>query len=130
MYGGKFRKDMKTMLAKNIKYLRRNNQLTQEDFANLFGLTRSAIGSYEEERASPSIETIIDISNYFKISVDSLIKTEIQICSVEEKEPTIDSGIKQVKDMVGKLEIALMDYFKAPVKIEIMLKIQSGQSES
>lgn len=63
----------------NIKKIRRVKGLNQTDFANLFGLTRANIGSYEELRAEPKIETIIKISTHYKIPIDKLVKKELTV---------------------------------------------------
>ena len=54
----------------NIKKIRGVKGLNQTDFANLFGLTRANIGSYEELRAEPKIDTIIKIATYYKLPID------------------------------------------------------------
>lgn len=63
----------------NIKKIRKVKSLNQTEFANLFGLTRANIGSYEELRAEPKIDTIIKIATHFKISIDKLVRKEITV---------------------------------------------------
>ncbi len=53
--------------------------MTQTEFAELFDLKRTAVGSYEEGRAEPRIETLIKIADYFNLSLDSLLRQEISI---------------------------------------------------
>lgn len=65
--------------GKNIKKIRSIKKLSQVAFAEMFGLKRSSIGSYEEERAEPKLEIIIKIAKYFNISVDSLVNREITV---------------------------------------------------
>jgi len=65
--------------GKNIKKIRSIKKLSQLAFAELFGLKRSSIGSYEEERAEPKLEIIIKIAKHFNISVDSLVNREITV---------------------------------------------------
>ncbi|MDA3890157.1 MAG: helix-turn-helix transcriptional regulator [Salinivirgaceae bacterium] len=66
-------------LGKNIKKIRAIKKLSQSAFAEVFGITRSSIGAYEEGRAEPKLEVIIKIAKYFSISVDSLINSEITV---------------------------------------------------
>ncbi len=63
----------------NIKKIRSVKGLNQTDFAKLFGLTRANIGSYEELRAEPKIETIIKIAAYYKLKIDDLVKKELTV---------------------------------------------------
>ncbi|GAA4810969.1 LexA family transcriptional regulator [Litoribaculum gwangyangense] len=65
------------MISKNIKHLRKLKNLTQELLADELGVTRSKIGSYEEDRSAPTIEFLISISDYFKIPIDILLKNDL-----------------------------------------------------
>ena len=64
-------------LSKNIKHLRGLKKLTQESLAEELGVTRSRISSYEENRSSPTIDFLIDFSNYFRIPIDIIIKNDL-----------------------------------------------------
>jgi len=63
--------------GKNIKYLRQSNGFSQQQFAGLFELSRASIGSYEEGRAEPKIETLIKIANHFHVTVDQLVRGKV-----------------------------------------------------
>ena len=65
--------------GKNIKKIRSIKKISQMVFAEMFGLKRSSVGSYEEERAEPKLEVIIKIAKHFNISVDSLVNREITV---------------------------------------------------
>jgi transcriptional regulator with XRE-family HTH domain len=67
-----------SIVSQNIKYLRRTNGLTQEQFARRIGIKRSLVGAYEEARANPPLDKLKTIANTFKITVDSLIKHDIR----------------------------------------------------
>lgn len=64
------------MLAPNIKYLRRSIGITQDELASRLGIKRSAIGSYEEGRAMPKPELLVNLAKIFQITVDSLLTME------------------------------------------------------
>ncbi|MGZ2369991.1 helix-turn-helix domain-containing protein [Ancylomarina sp. YFZ004] len=88
--------------GKNIKKIRSIKKLSQVAFAEMFGLKRSSIGSYEEERAEPKLEIIIKIAKYFNISVDSLVNREItvnELYNFHLPDEIIDNnkGIKKIK---------------------------------
>jgi transcriptional regulator with XRE-family HTH domain len=65
--------------SKNIKKIRLIKKLSQTALAEIFGIKRSSIGAYEEGRAEPKLEMIIRIANYFSISVDSLVNSELTV---------------------------------------------------
>lgn len=60
----------------NLKLLRTKNKLTQAELGKILNLSRSTISNYEAGKMQPSIETIIEISKYFKITIDSLLKIQ------------------------------------------------------
>ncbi len=68
-----------TEIGYNIKKIRAVKKLNQSQFAELFGVKRANIGSYEELRAEPKLDLIIAISDYFKISVDDLIRKKLSV---------------------------------------------------
>ena len=65
--------------GKNIRKIRRLKKLNQKDFAELFDLSRATIGAYEEERAEPKIDTVINVANYFSINMEGLISRDLTV---------------------------------------------------
>ncbi|MCH5683085.1 helix-turn-helix domain-containing protein [Niabella sp. W65] len=57
----------------NIKKIRSLKNYTQQHLADILGLTRAAVSSYEEGRAEPKIETLMRASQIFGVSVDDFI---------------------------------------------------------
>ena len=66
-------------IGKNIKKIRTVKKLSQTQFGELFGMSRGTIGAYEEERAEPKIEGIIQIAKHFGLSVDVLLIKELTV---------------------------------------------------
>jgi len=64
-------------LEKNIKHIRIQKGLTQEQFDDNLKVSRSRISSYEENRATPPLNFIIALSNYANISIDVLLKKNL-----------------------------------------------------
>jgi transcriptional regulator with XRE-family HTH domain len=64
-------------LAHNIKHIRSLKGLTQEQFAEDLHVSRSRISSYEENRAIPPVDFLVDLSNYFKLPIDILVKKDL-----------------------------------------------------
>ena len=61
----------------NIKFLRNYTKLSQAQFGDLFGKSRSNIDSYE--RGTPPSEDLLGkISKHFNISVDTLLYKDLQ----------------------------------------------------
>lgn len=66
-------------IGKNIKKIRTVRKLSQAAFAELFDLARPSVGAYEEGRSEPKIDTLVQISKHFGISVDMLLTKELTI---------------------------------------------------
>ena len=56
-----------------IKRLRKENNLTQEEMAKKLNVTRQAISNWENNRNLPDFEMIILIAKTFGVSLDELI---------------------------------------------------------
>lgn len=63
----------------NLKKIRAAKKLNQTAFANLFGITRSTVGAYEEERAEPKLDKVVEIANYFGINITNLLTKKLSI---------------------------------------------------
>jgi transcriptional regulator with XRE-family HTH domain len=73
-------------ISANIKFLRKKSNLTQQQFADLLGIKRSMIGAYEEDRASPKMDNMKQIANYFGITVDELVSEKITDKWLDERD--------------------------------------------
>lgn len=56
----------------NLKNLRINNNLRQEDVAKIINKSSVAYGYYETGSREPDIKTLITLANYFDVSLDYL----------------------------------------------------------
>ena len=65
-------------LAQNLKYLRKSRGETQEVLAEEIGITPSALANYEQGQREPCIEKLIILADYFEVSVDDLIRKDLQ----------------------------------------------------
>lgn len=65
---------MNLKLGKNIKYFREINNMTQEQLGKLLHITKVSISCYENGKRTPSLETLIELSNIFNVTLDELVK--------------------------------------------------------
>lgn len=72
------------LVNKNLKFLRTRDGLTQKQFAEKLSLKQSVIGAYEEERATPPLTCLLEISEMYKVSMDVLTRKDLG--KVPEKE--------------------------------------------
>ncbi|WP_086349084.1 DUF3955 domain-containing protein [Candidatus Enterococcus clewellii] len=71
--------------GEKIRELRKENQLTQEQFAAQLNVTRQAVSNWENNRNLPDLEMLILISSKFHISLDELILGGNDMNNITEK---------------------------------------------
>ncbi|MEA5109033.1 hypothetical protein SDC9_21785 [bioreactor metagenome] len=65
------------IFASNIKLLRKRRGRTQDDVAFALDMKRSTLSGYENEVAQPGIEALLQLSGYYGVSVDTLLKIDL-----------------------------------------------------
>ncbi len=69
---------MKNELAENIRKMRKERNLTQEQLAEVFGVTVGAVYKWESGLSVPELGMIVEIADFFDTSVDVLIGYKIK----------------------------------------------------
>lgn len=75
--------------SSNLRHLRRVHNLTQEALANHLGVSLKKIGSYEEERATPKLEPLLEIANFFSVTLEQFINQDLSIESESKNAPEL-----------------------------------------
>ena len=55
-------------IGNQISNIRKEQQLTQEEFGRLFHVTRQTVSNRENEKSYPDLQILVDMSNQFEIS--------------------------------------------------------------
>lgn len=71
--------------GEQIKSIRKNANLTQEQFAMKLNVSRQAVSNWENNKNLPDIGMLILMSDVFQISLDKLIKGDNQMNNMTEK---------------------------------------------
>ncbi len=61
-------------IGKQIQNIRKENGLSQEQFGQKFHVTRQTVSNWKNEKSYPDLQTLIDISDNYHISMDKLLK--------------------------------------------------------
>lgn len=93
-----------------LRQLREEKGLTQREFAALFDVNRATIGHYENSTSYPSADILVQMANYFHISVDQLLGRsnggpELFDGLTEEQMSSIKEIVRQFQVLNGKLEV-------------------------
>ena len=70
-------------IGSQIKKLRNVQGLSQEELAEKIYVTRQTISNWENEKSYPDIHSLLALSSIFEISLDQLIKGDIEIMKQE-----------------------------------------------
>lgn len=93
-------------LGKRITEIRKQNNMTQEDLAEKFHVTRQTISNWENGKSYPDIETLICISNEFNVSLDLMLKGDKDMVKEITKEQ--QQGKQQKKRIILAVIIAII----------------------
>lgn len=66
-------------LGQTIINIRKERKMTQEEFARIFHVTRQTVSNWENEKSYPDLETLVRISEEFQISLDAMLKEDVQM---------------------------------------------------
>ena len=59
--------------------IRKQKNMTQEDFAKIFHVTRQTVSNWENEKSYPDLQTLVQISNEFNVSLDTMLKENMNM---------------------------------------------------
>ena len=87
--------------AENLKQLRKEKQLSQEELAEILDVSRQAVSKWEQGIGYPEVEKLLLLSRKLNVSLDSLMETGITQESSTQKQNatgtiTITSPIERV----------------------------------
>ena len=97
-------------LGKQIKMYRLENKLSQEELADRIYVSRQTISNWENDKSYPDINSLVLLSVAFKISLDSLIKGDIET----------------MKDVIQKEEVDKMNRYGKIYTIMLIVTVVSA----
>src|SRR5690606_20331374 len=82
----------KNFFEENLKFLRERIKMTQQELGKASSLTRTKINALESgQTKSPNLEDLVTLADYFKISVDALLRIQLA-CLSELKLQELEAG--------------------------------------
>lgn len=120
------------LFNEKLKMLRKGKKLTQEELAEKLNVSRQAITKWETAEGIPDIENLKQISDFFNISIDELVKEEKNVEIEEEKkysyieELEIDHSKHYDINICQIEELNILDNTEEKVKIELISDIKEN----
>lgn len=84
-------------LGKQIKIHRQEAQMTQEELADRVYVSRQTVSNWENDKSYPDVNSLVLLSEVFQISLDKLIKGDIDV----------------MKEVIKQEEIAKLNRYSA-----------------
>ena len=69
---------METSIAENIRAFRKQRGLTQEQLAEVLGVSVGAVYKWESKSSLPELKLIMEMADFFEVSVDALLGYQIK----------------------------------------------------
>ena len=66
-------------IGAKIIEIRKKGNMTQEDFAKIFHVTRQTVSNWENQKSYPDLQTLVQISDEFDISLDTMLKEDMSM---------------------------------------------------
>ncbi len=82
---------MELKISQNIKAFRKQRNLTQEKLAEVLGVTTGAVHKWEAGMSIPELALIVDMADFFDVSVDTLLGYQM-------KDNHADSALKRIRE--------------------------------
>ena len=64
-------------IGAKIIEIRKERNMTHEDFAKIFHVTRQTVSNWENQKSYPDLQTLIQISDEFDVSLDTMLKEDM-----------------------------------------------------
>ncbi len=74
-------------LGEKLREARKEAKLSQEEFAEKVGVSRSAVAKWESDRGIPDVENLKVIASLVNISIDYLLADDTRLTFNETREP-------------------------------------------
>lgn len=109
---------MELKLSENIRALRRQHSLTQEQLSQVMGVTVGAVHKWETGLSMPDIGLIVEMADFFDVSVDALLGYKLKDNRLSATTERLTGYLRSMnKEALTEAEKALKKY---PYSFEIV----------
>lgn len=116
-------------LAKRLKQLRKQNGFSQEQLAEVLGVSRQSISKWESELSVPEIDKIVQLSDIYGVTIDYLLKGT-NPSFLKHETFYEDTDMKQPKKKYNPIIIAVICFILSKISLFILYVWMSFYPES
>lgn len=119
------------MAFRQLKLIRKQNKLTQQQLADVLHISRSAYCSYETGRRTPDVETLVKLSEFYNIPVGTIVGSSEPLSLFDSQDYENDEDPRYLSQLT-KEEAQLIVSFRtasaeAKSEISAFIKEKSGK---
>ena len=90
-------------LGENLKKIRKDNNLSQEQLAEALGVSRQSVSKWESNQAYPEMDKVLQIANMFNLNIDDLLNQDIrEVTSEKQSKIAINKYIDDFLSFITK----------------------------
>ena len=108
-----------TELSKRIRELRRNANMTQDEFGKIFGIVKSTVSLYESGKSTPNDEMKLKICRYFNVTADYLLGISPKEPSAAGSDPKYSDCLERIVSNCLKLNETGQNYIEAQTEFAL-----------
>ena len=98
-------------LGDKLLKLRKDNKMSQEEFAEALDVTRQTVSNWENYKSYPDINTIVKISDKFSVSLDILLKGDTKMINNIDKKVRNSKKYKKMLIAIGVILLFIIITF-------------------
>ena len=107
---------METNIAENIRSYRKQRGLTQEQLAEVLGVSVGAVYKWESRSSLPELRLIMEMADFFDVSVDTLLGYHMKDNQLNASvERLLKASSSQDYDALAEAEKAIRKYLRCGV---------------
>jgi len=113
-------KERLSVLSHNIRYLRKQKGMNQEQLAFALEIKRSNIAAYEAKNVEPRLRIILELAKYFDIDLRAFLDQKIQEDTPLKGFSTVESDNNKVAD-IDLSNISIKSFTEKSIQVRKIL---------
>ncbi len=88
-------------IGERIFNIRKGQDMTQQEFASVFSVTKRKVSNWEKEKSYPDLQILVDMSDQFEVSLDRMLKDDAKMVKRIDKERKFSKYVKRGAVILG-----------------------------
>ena len=126
---------MNVEIAQRLAEMRREKGYSQEELATQLGLSRQAVSKWERAESSPDTGNLIALADLYGITLDELVRVEVDIVDdiqfeVKDKSVSAEVQVQEAQVAAAEARVAAAAASAAAVQAKVAAQTASAETAS